>query len=499
MRKKLEIIKLVFVILMTALVSMNFALTMFEYAKKPPVAYHYIGDEVWYVSAARNILREVFHTYPPCGSTCNATLQFKNMLSEFKFITNISKKYNVEILMNYTKVRFAIYVRAPKQFIMNLMNNMSAYNLTVVQPGWYYPQQPGILKYLNLEHPPLGKYFIAYAMLHKDVPWMWRVPGITLTAIAIFIMMTLIYWYSRSLMLWFAGLTLIYFDLPLRVMSMVAMLDIYAAVFSMIALALLPFSLWASTVVWALAVSSKYTAAFYVIPIAYVFWRKMGRGPLKALMKPTVVVIAMVVITSIPLIVTLGPLNWLIEVLKGLGWFTVSRPAGPPPASPWDWINGKVASPLYISPSIYVLTNSTIIKMGILSFFLLYPLRDKKRGYKVSWLAAFFLVSALVGFELLYLKGNRTLYTFYTVVFTPMADVAAAGILLLLTSFTDIGYAVNWWTSELKLVASWLWGAKKLKCELVDLAPREGSKGEETSEREEAIEPETEGNEQESQ
>ena len=462
-----EAIKLAVVLAMTLIASYNFIVFELTYSKKPPIAYTYVGDEVWYVSASRNILREVFHLFPPCSIQCNATVQFADKGSELRFLLKTVPKLKLSVLYNYTKVKNALYIEGPKGSIEKLIKNKELYNITVVQPGWKYPEQQGILKYLNLEHPPLGKYFIGLAILEKDVPWMWRRPGIILSTVAFFTLTLASYLATGSLIMWITTLMLLYFDIPLRVMSMVAMLDIYSASFSMLAISALPFSVPLSVVMWSLATSSKYTAAFYLIPLAYVFWKR-GDGILEALLKPATVALATFLLLSLPLILHLGPFKWLDEVIRGLTWFTVSRPAGPPVSGPWEWMMGKGVSPLYINPALYVTTNAFVMLTGIASFFLLYPLKEK-RPYKLSWIAAFFLISSLLGFQLLYLKGNRTLYAFYTVVFTPMADVAAAGIVALLSNLDDLGDSINWWMSVAVEVAKWLWGTKRLKCELVSL------------------------------
>jgi predicted membrane-bound dolichyl-phosphate-mannose-protein mannosyltransferase len=464
MLKKIEII---FVILFSIYMGVNFGITQYNYATTPPVKYNYIGDEVWYVSAARNILREVLHTYPSCSSTCNATIQFKDAPSMVIFLTKYASNFSLNVLYHYNKVKFAAYFKGPKEDIFKLMKEKEKYNITLVQPGWRYPEQQGILKYLNLEHPPLGKYFIGITMLYKDVPYEWRIPGIVLGSLVIALVPIAIYLYSRSLALWIASLLLLFYDEPLRTMSMVAMLDVYAGALSALSLAALPFSPWGATAVLALAISSKYTAAFYLIPLAFLFWRRKSYGPLKALIIPSIVALLVFLALSMPLIVTLGPMKWLTKVLGGLEWFTVSRPSGPPPASPWDWIRGRVPSPLYIDPAVYVITSSSIMQTAMIAFFLLFPLR-KRRKYWIAWMASFFLVSSLAGFEVLYIKGNRTLYTFYTVVFTPMADIATAGIIALLTNFDDLGESLSWWRRTLSEVSKWLWGEKKLRCELVE-------------------------------
>ncbi|ALU12194.1 hypothetical protein EYM_01265 [Ignicoccus islandicus DSM 13165] len=465
MSERLEKAKLLFVVLISLALTLNFFYEEYQFAQMEPVSHEYIGDEVWYTSAARNILREVFNLYPPCVSGCNATLQFNSALNLSYFLLNYAGNYSVDVLYHYQKVENAIYVSIPKDELKEIMKKRDELNLTIVQPGWKYPEQKGILRYLNLEHPPLGKYFIASAMLKEDVPWMWRVPGIALASIALFSVLLGSYLATRSLWLWVAIALLIYHDVAFRTMSMVAMLDIYSAVFSMISLALLPFKVELAIIAFALAVSSKYTAAFYALPIAYLLLKK-GKSPLASVALPALAALIAFALLSMPLAIKLGVTKWITEVLNGLSWFTVSRPSGPPPASPLDWIEGRVPSPLYIDPAVYSVTNAAIMKTALLSFLILYPLKDRRR-YSLPWYASFFLVSSLLGFELLYLKGNKTLYTFYTVVFTPMADIGAAGIVALLTNFDDVAYSLEWWRRAVSLGWALIKGEKRLKCEVI--------------------------------
>ncbi len=458
-------IKLILVVLLTIFLTVNFFYEEYGFARMKPVAYDYIGDEVWYTSAARNILREVFKVYPPCIPQCNATLQFENSLSLTSFLLNYAGNYSIDVLYHYKKVENAIYVNLPKHQLKALFRDAKKLNISIVQPGWRYPEQKGILKYLNLEHPPLGKYFIGLAMLKEDVPWMWRVPGILLASIALFSILMASYLVTGSLWFWLSVALLLYHDIAFRTMSMVAMLDIYSAVFSVISLALIPYSVTLAIIAFALATSSKYTAAFYILPIAYVLVKR-GKSPIASIALPTIAALVVFLVLSSPLIAKLGFVNWLNQVLSGISWFTVSRPSGPPPASPLDWIEGNSPSPLYIDPALYVVTNGAVMKTALLAFLLLYPLKEKRK-YWLPWLASLFLVSSLLGFELLYLKGNKTLYSFYTVVFTPMADVGAAGVVLLLTNFNDVAYSLEWWKRTLGSLWALLKGEKKLKCQLV--------------------------------
>ena len=459
--KIINVAKSIVVISLSFILALNFYLFAIDFVNKPPFKYNYISDEVWYVSASRNLLREVFHAYP---NSSNATIQAKDIVSLTKFISLYSSKYGIESSEPYTKVKNAAYlIGNSTEGIKRLIKDAKKYNITLVQPGWKYPDQEGILKYLNLEHPPLGKYLIAYQILKDDVPPNWRVPGIILGTIAFFVLPVALYFYTNSLLLSLGTLLLLHFDEAFRVMSMVAMLDGYAASFSVLSLAALPFSPGLATLFYALASTSKYTALFYIVPIAYAYRKR--RSPLGSVLVPALAFLIALVALSAPIILSLGFNEWLSRLLWGVKWFLTSRPSGPPPASPLDWILGTQPSPLYINPSLYVYTNPTIMQLALLAFFVLFPLRNK-RTYRPAWLSSLYLVSALLGFTLVYLAGNKTLYTFYVAVFTPMADVAAAGVATLLADWPSAADALDWWARAARAAWAWLTGRASLKCKL---------------------------------
>ncbi len=453
--------RLVIVLLFSFILSFNFYQSGLKYIKEIPKGSNgYISDEVWYVSASRNILREVFHLQPLC-SKCNATLVFKNTSAMTDFVLRISR-YRLKFLGSYTKFP-GIYVSASRERLLNLT---TIKNVTLVQLGWMYPDKEGIYKYLNLEHPPIGKYFILTSIYFNDKPPSWRLPGLTLASVALFITTIAIYLVSRSLILTFASGILLYYDIPYRVMSLVAMLDIYASVFSLIAFSLLiNRRRRLGTIIWGIAAASKYTAVPYILPLAYLYWKER-KAIIPSFLIPAMVFVVILTLSSLPLIIGLGPIRWINELLGGIKWFLTSRPAGPPPASPLDWILGKQPSPLLINPDMYVRTNPSVMQLGIISFFLLYPLR-KERKYLVGWIASLFLVSSLLGFMFVYLAGNKTLYTFYAPVFSVFADIATAGVVLLLTSLEDLGESISWWWSAVKKAWRVGWGEEIIYCRVV--------------------------------
>ncbi|ABU82259.1 membrane-bound dolichyl-phosphate-mannose-protein mannosyltransferase-like protein [Ignicoccus hospitalis] len=456
-------LKLAAVLALSFLFSLNFYNFGIEFISKPPFKYNYISDEVWYVSASRNLMREVFRAYP---NSSNATVQAKDIVALTKFISLYSSQYGIDYSEPYSKIENAAYlVGNSTEGIKKLMKDAEKFNLTLVQPGWKYPDHEGILKYLNLEHPPLAKYIIGLKLLGEDLPPSWRLPGVALGSVAFFALPVALYLYSRSLILSLGSLLLLHFDEAFRVMSMVAMLDGYAASFSVLSLAALPLSPALATLFYALASNSKYTALFYFIPIAYVYRYERGKSPLGSLLRPLGSFAVGLVVLSLPIILGLGFDQWLSRLVGGVKWFLTSRPSGPPPASPLDWLTGNQPSPLYVDPALYVYTNPSILQLGLISFFALFPLR-RKRTYKPAWLASLYLVSALLGLSAVYLAGNKTLYTFYVAVFTPMADVAAAGLAALLADWDSAYEVVEWWAKRLKGLVAWSLGRARLECKL---------------------------------
>ncbi len=462
--RKYTIIKFLIILFFSSAFSYNFFVTEYRILNSSSIKNTYISDETWYVSASRNLLRVAFHMYP---RSSNATLKFKSVVDLAKFNGLYSSKFDFIKMEPYVKIKnseYAIGKNITK--VMMLIREKNKYNISIVQPGWKYPDKEGILNYLNLEHPPVGKYFIMYQILQKDVPMNWRIPSMVLGSLVVFIVPIALLIATDSFWLSFLSMLLLYFDEPLRAMSMVAMLDIYAASFSVMSFSALLFEPYTATVLYAIASSSKYTAFFYFIPLAYVFWLERKKSPAGSVLRPLMTFVIVLTLTSLPIILGLGFENWLKNLIGGIEWFLVSRPSGPPPSTPWDWIVGTGKVPLSVKPTLEVYTNPTVIQLAIIAFFLLLPLR-KKKLYRAPWLASFYLISALLGFQAIYWAGNHTLYAFYTVVFTPFADVAAAGLAISLMNYSHISEALQWWWSVIKRSWQWLWGKKRLECKLV--------------------------------
>jgi predicted membrane-bound dolichyl-phosphate-mannose-protein mannosyltransferase len=282
---------------------------------------------------------------------------------------------------------------------------------------------------MNPEHPPLGKYIIALSMaLCGDRPVCWRLPGaVEVGLVPIMFMVGFISVRGdrrKKVALLLAGVVsalAFYSDLSVRYESAVAMLDIHQAFFEALSLILL----FRGSILWGLvglglAGSVKYSG-FFLLPA---FWAYIGlyesslKRRLYLFVASLVVPLSLLLLLNVPYIVHFG-FNWWWEnsVVGAIRWETTSRPPGPPTSTPFQWFIN--ANPFYfnynvmiggvVTPSLYV----GAIVLGALNIIVGIP-SNRTRG--VGSLAFYSIVGMYL---LLYLMGNKTLYSFYVVQVAP--------------------------------------------------------------------------------
>jgi len=299
--------------------------------------------------------------------------------------------------------------------------------------------------YLNLEHPPLGKYIIASSMLTcGDNPRCWRLPS-NLEAALMPVILYLGFSVKRvlrgsrreGLLGITAGLAAsaaVASDVSLRYCGAIALLDIHQAFFEAVAIAFLASgSLRGFILGYSLAGSVKYSG-FFLMPVAWAWialerwgWRRRARFFLASIVVPALVLVAV----SSPLILYLGPIRWYKEAVIGaLGWHTTSRPPGPPTSTPLGWILN--ANPFYFSYAIMIGGETTtamhVAAIAAGAFAIVYYI---SRNRLPAGAASYFSILGL--YILLYIIGNKTLYSFYVVQLAPAAaavygDIALAGL-----------------------------------------------------------------------
>ncbi|MEZ0318729.1 MAG: glycosyltransferase family 39 protein [Pyrobaculum sp.] len=347
----------------------------------------YISDEVWYVSAARNILHDFFKTpaESPYFTTTSNCLTNRSIV--VKSYVNI-QAYTVEGGIN-------CYIRR----------------------GFPYPDKEGILAYYNLEHPPLVKYILAAAIAVKDWPLAWRIPSIA----AALTTLVLVYLTARRYAgeVWaLAAVYLMLFDSTFRALAGIAMLDIYLALFT----ALLVYFYVTGRVLGVgaalgLAASVKYSGAFPIFALTYLY----SRRSLWKFVAVALMAVSVFLLVNLPIAAQLGLERWFREILAALSWHTTSRPPGPTASNPLDWLLMQNSFALYVNPDIYATgTPAYLVALG----YAIYKRDDLSLIY----------LSTYGGYWLVYALGNHTLYSFYTAHFSPLAHILIARLLSELSS-----------------------------------------------------------------
>ena len=444
----------------------------------------YVSDEIYYVSSARNTLAKIFKVrcLKTNGNGIYFTL-FINNIPPKSVLNNLSKRYHVEILdSNYSRSHVitiivtineavstfykhygganAIYVRSCcMENIISFIKELSLLNYTIIDviPGWAYPDKPEINNYFNLEHPPLGKYIIALSILILgDYPVGWRIPSIIATVI-IFIFSYLI---TVEILRGFVGYRLskwvsllvpfiLFFDSSLRTVGVLAMLDPYVALFTIIGVYFFVREKntlydYAKKISWILAGLSKFSGLF-IVPADLVektiFNTVSTKQRLKILIKEISIYLSLYVIFllvfSLPLIMYIGFNEWFKQsIIDAFKWHTRTKHAltsGPPTTSPFDWLFGWNAFPLWYDPKLNKYIKCTglppIYLVSFILNLLFAPLMLRYKRSRRIWLSTY---SIWLMYMILYALGNRSLYSFYIIQFSPLLIIQFIVCIILL-------------------------------------------------------------------
>ncbi len=438
-----------------------------EVAKIAAGAKGYVSDEVWYVDAARNILRKIFGLMPRM-TVPSATLVYSNdsLVIEAK---SLAPRYGIRIVSDsYTKIS-ALYVEANS--IEAIEEFAKATGAADIVFGWMLGDAQGINEYLNLEHPPMVKYIIALTMLLLgDRPFFWRIPSIVMGALLVFFSFLIALEISKSENLAIIAATLVAVDPLVRNLASLALLDIYVATFTALALLIaIRGRLKEGALLIGFASTFKFTALLAIVPLILLAIKRVAQSTRKfinALLDSVYYLLLTIlafaffqVLVSAPLILYLGFDNWIQNsILGAISWHLSVKCTGsgcPPASAPWDWFFGINAFPLYIEDS-RTIAAAGLVPLYIVAFVLMivvppYLARLKPRS-RDAWLL---LVGLFLGYVALWLAGSRTQYSFYAVQLAPYIHIfiVAIGFELL-----DREKLVELFRSWLDLLA-YLWGA----------------------------------------
>ncbi len=452
------------------LISLSFALYTYSEASSPKYRGddYYVSDEVWYATSSRNLLHEIFGVKPRYAyqGYLYVTVVFRSELElreSLEWLNETLSSLGGAIeRSNYTISGDRIpvvWVKVPESRAAELDGFIGG--RAKLRYGFEYPSKHGITDYLNLEHPPLGKYLIMASMLALgDRPLSWRVPGIIEGSILIVVVYLIV---CRLLNPFWGVLASISIALDpiVHAMSLVAMLDIHLAFFTGLTLLLAVYDrpMAASVSSW-LAFSVKFSGLFALL-FTYLYLRIYRReSPARSALISLAPCILYLII-SLPIIRYLGPERWVQENLSALAWHTTSRGSGPTPSPPWAWFINMAPMALHLNPDLIARVNLVSYAFSGAFMLLLLPLlRRRERSY----LPMMMVLSIAAGYTLVYLAGNRTLYSFYAVQLAPsVASSFSISLFYLITDDELSGLVRGGWRGILREV---LLGEPKLPEEL---------------------------------
>jgi len=437
-----------------------------EVAKIAMGAKGYVSDEVWYVDAARNILRKVFGLAPRMDIP-RATLVYpdKDLAKE---ASKRASSYGVKVVSDlYTEIP-AIYVEAKS--IESIERFARATNASDIVFGWMLGDAEGINEYLNLEHPPMAKYIIALTMvLLGDRPFLWRIPSIAMGALLVILTFILTLEITRSENLALIVSVLVAVDPLVRNMASLALLDIYVATLTALAmLYAVKGRLRLCAALIGFASTFKFSALLGIVPLLLYVLKRVAqttRRFIDALFDSIYYLILTAlfftvfqVATSIPLIVYLGLDTWVNNsILNAISWHLSIKCVGegcPQPSAPWDWFFGLNIFPLYIENG-RTIAASGIVPLYAVTFILmilappyLAKLRPRSRD---TWML---LTGLFLGYVILWLAGAKTQYSFYAVHLAPYIHMFLVSICF---ELADRGRLLELFNSWVKIF-TYLWG-----------------------------------------
>jgi len=448
----------------------------------------YVSDEIYYVTSSRYVLYKVFNVnelkISPSNNDRYYTIVLGNYLnlSAFKFIRDKCDCFDI-IDNNYrgsipatitiskestliTRTVFvgnninAVYIKVHENCsIKRIIEVFEEYNYTIIDvvPGWALPDTKYYAGF-NLEHPPLGKYIImVFILLLGDNPFTWRVPSI----VADLITMVFSYLITKSILEtlinkkkaeYIALLTplIMLCDNIYYTIGVLAMLDPFLSMFTVIGVYIFINTNYRNfyqnilkTITFGLAGLIKYSGLFIALAdiiegfmVGKGFIERLRLG-FSALLRYYIIYPSMLIVSSLPFIIYLGFYNWFkMAIIDAIRWHLSTKTppgAGPVSSSPFDWLIGVNSFILWTDPVTgknitctglwYVYLSSMILALIIL------PLYFRQTKIRRLFLASF---SIWFMYLLLYLLGNKSLYSFYIIHFVPLLEIQLIVIISIL-------------------------------------------------------------------
>ncbi len=426
----------------------------------------YVSDEVWYVSAARNMLSDLYGLRAFNPLACSATVVLDKSY-DLLAVNALALKYSVNIVdTNYNKLKYALYVESANCSSLDELTSelSSKYGVREVVHGWRLPDSDGINNYLNTEHPPLGKYLIALSIaLLGDHPLHWRIPSVASGVLMILLLYYLALDVSGSRWIALLASSLAVIDPLFKALGSIALLDIFVATTSVAAaIAIVRRKYVAASILIGISASFKFNGLFTLIPMMIIYLRDLvrARGNVDLetvhryvgwLFKNAAVIVAVFLAASAPFIAGYGLGGWLRDTVNSLKWHTSEKcppsKAGCPTSSfPIDWFIGINAFTLYINPTIVAMGNYIFWTASLWLSMLFTPAAKTSRKIGYSLLL---LLGILLGYIMLWIVGGRTQYSFYAIHLLPFTYLALASMLEAIVDRRSLREVFNKWLSLL--------------------------------------------------
>lgn len=323
----------------------------------------YIGDEVWYPTAAYNILKLVFHVQPP--------MDF-----------NYPNEQGIQTYINPEHPPLGKYFM--DIFILLLGYQPLAWRI----PSWIMGDLTVIIAFL-----------LARKLVGNDL---WgNVAGLVSAAL---IMLSPNIWVIHG----------------------IAILDVYVGFFSLLAIYLLLSDqrlIWAS-IALGLAFASKESAFPLLLPFLF-YVGEIKKSPLQRAVYGIGIPVTVYAVLSIPIMVYFGGLSGWIQnsFLHTISWDAtnghITLSSVTQISTPWDWFFS--IHPFYLGYNFYAATNPILMWLWVATTPLAFILKDTKlvtltMSAWTMWLA----------FVAIYFLGNHTLFSFYVTDFAPLVNTYIA-------------------------------------------------------------------------
>jgi predicted membrane-bound dolichyl-phosphate-mannose-protein mannosyltransferase len=399
----------------------------------------YVSDEVWYVNSARNLLRIIFSAQPRMDIP-RASLIFSSH-SDLLQAKSLAETYSVRVVADenyFPKIReeegkYVLYVES--QSISSIKALAKASNAVDIVYGWLIGDARRTYDYLNLEHPPLAKYLIALSIATLgDKPLYWRIPSIAMGIIVILFTFLIVYEVTKIPELGLIAAAATAVDPMTRVMSSIAMLDIYVSAFTVLILYLAVKGKFKESALFlGLGSTVKFSTLLTAIPLVFLYMNNLfKRGyRIKQVVEEVVYYALLMVLSflffqiliSMPIILKLGPNAWIDQgLLVPIQWHLSAKCLEPPPkcpqsSTPWEWFLGINSFPVYASPLIYAQGFTPAYTVALFLMVLATPSMVYERSARTIW---YMIIGVFLGYVAVWILGGRTQYSFYAIQLTPL-------------------------------------------------------------------------------